>query len=277
MGQYYLIVNLDKRQFLHPHRCGDGLHLLDIAPSGTGTLTALAILLADGNGRCFGDVRSPNPVIGSWAGDRIVIAGEYADDGKFTDDPARNLYHLARDEYEDVSRLALRAMADDPSLAEAMKRSMSWAGGYTQPVFDFAMGVPHGPGGRAEGQAEQVDGNGPASELGSYKHIDRLTAADGRAYDLRSDGQVFLGTVPCGSLDQAEALPQEVREAFDLSLAHHRRDHRILLATSEVTDHFGAWWAGLAPWPAAPDCPDFGPVEAEPLNQEEFVRRLKEI
>jgi hypothetical protein len=140
MGQYYLIVNLDKKQFLHPHKCGDGLKLLEFACSASGTLTALAILLADGNNRGGGDLRSDHPIIGTWAGDRIVIAGDYADEGKFTDDPACNLYRLAHDEYEDISRQALRAMADDHYLAEDMRQRTTWQGEHSQPVYDYAMG-----------------------------------------------------------------------------------------------------------------------------------------
>ena len=33
-------------------------------------LTALSILLADGNGRGVGDLGSENPMVGHWAGDR---------------------------------------------------------------------------------------------------------------------------------------------------------------------------------------------------------------
>ena len=139
MGQYYLIVNLDKQQFLHPHKCGDGLKLLEFGCSANGTLTALAILLADGNNRGGGDLRSHNAIIGSWAGDRIVIAGDYADEGKFTEDPSRTLYRVAHDEYQDVSRQALRAMADDHYLAEEMKRNQTWQGEHSQSVYDFAM------------------------------------------------------------------------------------------------------------------------------------------
>ncbi len=141
MGQYYLIVNLDKKQYLHPHKCGDGLKLLEFCCSANGTLTALAILLADGNNRGGGDLRSNHPIIGSWAGDRIVIAGDYADEGKFTPDPARNLYGVAHDEYQDISRQALRAMADDSYLAAEMKKNTSWQGEHSQPVYDYAMGV----------------------------------------------------------------------------------------------------------------------------------------
>ena len=143
MGQYYLIVNLDKKQFLHPHKCGDGLKLLEFGCSANGTLTALAILLADGNNRGGGDLHSENPIIGSWAGDRIVIAGDYADEGKFTGDPTRTLYRVADEEFEDISRRALRAMTDDCYLAEEMKKTTTCQGEHSQSVYDYAMsGLP---------------------------------------------------------------------------------------------------------------------------------------
>lgn len=81
MGQYYYVVNIDKKQYLHPHRFGDGLKLLEFGCSAMGTLTGLAVLLASGNGRGGGDLRSNDPIVGSWAGDRIVVAGDYADPG----------------------------------------------------------------------------------------------------------------------------------------------------------------------------------------------------
>jgi hypothetical protein len=95
MGQYYYVVNLDKREYLHPHRLGNGLKLLEFGTSSCGTMTALALLLADGNGRGGGDMATDKDPkaewIGRWAGDRIVIAGDYADEGKFVteDDLAR--------------------------------------------------------------------------------------------------------------------------------------------------------------------------------------------
>jgi len=42
MGQYYFIVNLDKKEYLHPHKLGDGLKLREIC-NGKGTLKALTI------------------------------------------------------------------------------------------------------------------------------------------------------------------------------------------------------------------------------------------
>ena len=125
MGQYYYIVNLDKRQFLHPHKLGDGLKLLEFGCSHN-TMVCLAVLLADGNGRGGGDLHSKNPLVGSWAGDRIVIAGDYADKGRFVpegltgdgDDPL-TLYKLAGASYEDISWAIAEAACDDTYIRQS--------------------------------------------------------------------------------------------------------------------------------------------------------------
>ena len=85
MGQYYNPINITKREFLHPHKFGDGLKLMEFGLSGMGTMAGLALLLADGNGRGGGDAHEDpvSGIVGRWAGDRIVIAGDYADNGRF--------------------------------------------------------------------------------------------------------------------------------------------------------------------------------------------------
>lgn len=103
MGQYYIAVNLDKKQYLHPHRFDDGMKLAEFSMTDGRTMTALALLLADGNGRGGGDVRPEHELIGSWAGDRIVIAGDYADKGKFVDNPEEKVI-LDDDEPDDEPR-----------------------------------------------------------------------------------------------------------------------------------------------------------------------------
>lgn len=113
MGQYHFILNLDKRQYLHPHRFGDGLKLLEFGASGEGTMFGLAILLANSNRRGGGDLRSNNPIVGSWAGDRIVIAGDYGDETETIDGEPATLYHLAAEEYEEISEAVKTALADD--------------------------------------------------------------------------------------------------------------------------------------------------------------------
>jgi hypothetical protein len=103
MGQYYLIANTTKKQFIKPNRFGDGLKLREFGTSGFGTMYALAALLASGNNRGGGDIPSDNPVIGSWAGDSIVIAGDYGDEGLFTEDKTINLYQEASSKYVNIS------------------------------------------------------------------------------------------------------------------------------------------------------------------------------
>lgn len=117
MGQYYKIVNLDKKQFIHPHRFDDGLKLCEFGNSRSGTLFALAALLADGNGRGGGDISSDSSFIGSWAGDRIVIAGDYGDNGKFLPDSVpqdleMNLYSIATEYFKDISKDIRQVLID---------------------------------------------------------------------------------------------------------------------------------------------------------------------
>ena len=113
MGQYYKIVNIKKKQYITPHTFGDGSKLMEFSMSANGVLAGLAILLADGNGRGGGDLHSENDIVGSWAGDNIVVAGDYADAGKFVKEPDQTLYELAGSEGEDISIKLLDALFDD--------------------------------------------------------------------------------------------------------------------------------------------------------------------
>ena len=144
MGQYYLIVNCSKGEFIHPHKMGDGMKILEFGSSGKGTMMGLAILLANGNGRGGGDLDSENPVIGSWAGDRIVVAGDYGDGGKFLGKVSKtklkkiakecfteghqkpenvNLFNYADAEFEDISEKVLAALMDDDYFREEFEKA----------------------------------------------------------------------------------------------------------------------------------------------------------
>lgn len=109
MGQYRLVVNLDKQQYVKPHALGDGAKLMELSA----TATALCVLLAYANGQGGGDCRSNNPVIGSWAGDRVVVAGDYADDGLYGLPEGSNLYHHALENFENVSAAVKAALDED--------------------------------------------------------------------------------------------------------------------------------------------------------------------
>jgi hypothetical protein len=128
MGQYYKIVNIKKKQYISPYIFGDGSKLMEFSMSANGVLAGLAILLADGNGRGGGDLHSENDIVGSWAGDNIVIAGDYADAGKFVKEPEQNLYEVASSEGEDISVKVLDALFDDQYFfSEFRKNRAGWS------------------------------------------------------------------------------------------------------------------------------------------------------
>ena len=113
MGQYHIIVNLDKKEYLHPHNFNDGLKFLEFVNSGT-TL-AMCVLMAHSNGLGGGDFTPPDldyinktepmrvwddkkgafikiqktftqkdhdeicSYMGHWVGDRVIILGDYSE------------------------------------------------------------------------------------------------------------------------------------------------------------------------------------------------------
>jgi len=104
MGQYHVTVNLDKKEFLMPHKLGVGLKLLEQLHSSESIQEALFILLACSNGRGGGDLHDDqNHMIGRWAGDRIAVVGDYAE---LSDLPmmfgADTIYQLCHSLYEDI-------------------------------------------------------------------------------------------------------------------------------------------------------------------------------
>jgi len=136
MGQYYRVVNLDKREFLETWDFGDGAKLLEFGCSGSGIMCALAILLADGNGRGGGDLDLPEEatenqksIVGSWAGDRIVVSGDYADKGRFfqTIGEPHNLFSLCEEGvFLNISEKILEAMCFDSYLKHEIANAMTW-------------------------------------------------------------------------------------------------------------------------------------------------------
>jgi hypothetical protein len=77
MGQYHYIVNITKKQYIHPHQIGSGLKIVEQIGWEKSPSTALFLLLACSNGRGGGDVNS-HPLVGRWAGDQIAVIGDYS-------------------------------------------------------------------------------------------------------------------------------------------------------------------------------------------------------
>lgn len=112
MGQYFLVVNTDKKQYLDGFRFGEGIADLQVVSGYHAQALALLTCRMD-------DVRdTEGTLLGSWSKDLVLAAGEFASPGKYgietatTGNPDRNLYRMARDEFEDISYQALAILCE---------------------------------------------------------------------------------------------------------------------------------------------------------------------
>lgn len=92
MGQYFLIVNLTKKEYLDPHNLGGGLKLWEICANSV--LNVLGFLLRKSSEGGGDDIQKDYKNAGRWAGDRIVVIGNY-DKSK--------LYDKARQEFTEIT------------------------------------------------------------------------------------------------------------------------------------------------------------------------------
>jgi len=97
MGQYHITINLDKREFINPHKIGLGLKLLEQCGMAGSSGDVLVMLLACSNGRGGGDISTKYPgMIGRWAGDRIAVVGDYCQEDDISGVNIRNIRQLCR-------------------------------------------------------------------------------------------------------------------------------------------------------------------------------------
>ena len=111
MGQYFIVANTTKKEYLHPHYFGQGLKFAEFPSDGVGVMTALAHLLGqstDHSGMMY------NPEItGQWIGDHVVIVGDYdesstiyrdamsptPEESEYTNISAKLILHLKNDTF----------------------------------------------------------------------------------------------------------------------------------------------------------------------------------
>lgn len=110
MGQYWKAVNLDKKEFIHPHGLGSGLKLWEIIAQGeAGVGVALCVLLADmPERRGHGDLYI-NPYVGRWVGDRVALIGEYSKEG----DKTYGFYPDDNNDFVDITRYVASVIASN--------------------------------------------------------------------------------------------------------------------------------------------------------------------
>jgi len=121
MGQYWLVVNLDRKEFLNPHRVGCGLKLGEQLHTFPGTPNALLMLCSAMPIRRGGGNINPSTVVGRWAGNRVAVVGDYAEDDDFPmkdgDIPASKIYGECKadvsSKFTDISDLVAEAIEDE--------------------------------------------------------------------------------------------------------------------------------------------------------------------
>jgi hypothetical protein len=86
---------------------------MEFGLSGKGAMSGLAILLAKGNGQGGGDLDSESLIIGSWAGDRIVVIGDYSNDMIVNSKEIKSLHDYIQKNFKDISEETLAALLDD--------------------------------------------------------------------------------------------------------------------------------------------------------------------
>lgn len=177
MGQYWYVVNLDKKEFVHPHKLGTGLKLWEQLANHPGTGAALIVLCAampeqrgggdfDLNANWHGPERkdftkegpTPDPVgdepyaaiakrtIGRWAGDRIALIGDYAEAGDLPKSkvPADVIYSLCTSDRQGTLEWLKQ---EHPDRLEAVKK----LGFFTDISLDVAAVIEHELGGKFSG------------------------------------------------------------------------------------------------------------------------------
>lgn len=127
MGQYFKAVNLDKKEYVCPWCVGGVAKLWEWAAGHHGAIFTLLLRKSDegGGGDYYGyhrgcgeggPIRGPlSPIAGRWAGDRVVLVGDY-DSSKLWDElPGyRNISRELVDEWNAFIELDDRKLEFNP-------------------------------------------------------------------------------------------------------------------------------------------------------------------
>ena len=117
MGQYHFLCNLDKKEFVNPHRLGDGLKVWEQCASGPGGIgSACVALLACPTPRGGGDLERCE-AYGRWHGDRVALVGDYAENSDLPPvDQASGIYgglHSPSSGWKDISEIVEKLLSKE--------------------------------------------------------------------------------------------------------------------------------------------------------------------
>ena len=109
MGQYHVLVNYDKKEVVVPHGLGLGLKQYEHTGEYNGTLAdAMYLLVMTSPARGGGDFPSTN-ISSRWAGDRVLIVGDYTEDSDVPSIPNVGSLYNESETYTDITDLVAEA------------------------------------------------------------------------------------------------------------------------------------------------------------------------
>lgn len=123
MGQYHLLVNSDKKEYVNPRDLGFGAKQLEHCGF-IGDLPFVQYLLTTSSrARGFGDfslTEYNEAFLGRWAGDRVFILGDYTELGDVPKVRSAHTFwrkiHAKESDWTNISDLALVALENDEDL-----------------------------------------------------------------------------------------------------------------------------------------------------------------
>jgi hypothetical protein len=109
MGQYHILVNVDKKETVVPHGLGLGLKQYEHTGEYNGTLAdAMYLLMMTSPARGGGDFPSTN-ISSRWAGDRVLVLGDYTEDSDVPSIPNVGSLYNESESYTDITDLVAEA------------------------------------------------------------------------------------------------------------------------------------------------------------------------
>jgi hypothetical protein len=108
MGQYHVLVNYDKKEIVHPYGLGLGAKQVEQLGAFKGTIADAMYLLVMTSPNAGGGDLPMTSVSGRWAGDRVMIVGDYTQDSDVPSIP--NASKLYSGDYTDIADQVAEAL-----------------------------------------------------------------------------------------------------------------------------------------------------------------------
>jgi len=110
MGQYHRLVNLDKKEIVHPYNLGLGAKQYEHTGENGSLSDALYLLVMTSPARGGGDWESFPELSGRWVGDRVVVLGDYTDDSDLKQYPNFGQVYNQSEDWTDISDKVAQAL-----------------------------------------------------------------------------------------------------------------------------------------------------------------------